>query len=372
MNGLEKMKFNSDYYDTDFEISYQGSKILIINDGFEGERLFINGELQDQNFEPYDGYLKGTLMNEAGGEETIEVYLGGPQTSNCIIEANGQQIYSSFEPAKPRFVIEEKQKKASRRSGLLLPFVIILLAAVFMAVAIPLMQERKASEGNQEEPAGEILLSEAPFEEELVKETESGYDADFIEREYSWHYGENQWTYEMKIPRSAYEYYKTVDRLKIRNYSYYVTDNSDDEYLAALGLQFQEAAHNANHSEFDMVKNIVHFVQNLNYMDDKVGTGYDEYPKFPLETLADEGGDCEDSAILLASLLRELDFGTVLIQFPNHMGVGVRGEESLPGSYFETDGIRYYYIETTSPGWEIGELPEQLESQPARILSLVR
>ena len=374
-NGLEKMKFNSDYYDTDFEISYQGSKILIINDGFEGERLFINGELQDQNFEPYDGYLKGTLKNEAGVEETIEVYLGGPQTSNCIIEASGQQIYSSFEPVRPRFIKEEKPKKASRRSGLLLPFVIILLAAVFMAVVIPLMKERNALGVHPGEPAGEILMSEAPSEEGVAGETEfeSEYDADFIKREYFWIYGKTVWSYKMKIPRASYAYYKTVDRQNITSYSDYVTDNSDDEYLAALGQKFKEAAELESHSDFEMVENIVLFVQQLDYVDDKVGTGYDEYPKFPLETLADEGGDCEDSAILLASLLRELGFGTALIQFPDHMGVGVRGKESIEGSYFETaDGIRYYYIETTSTGWKIGELPEELERQPARILSLAR
>ncbi|MDF3001427.1 MAG: hypothetical protein K0Q48_1546 [Bacillota bacterium] len=368
------MKFNTDYYDTDFEISYQGSRILIKNDGPEGERLFINDQLQDQNFEPYDGYLKGTLVNEEGIEETIEVYLGGPQTSNCIIEANGEAIYSSFEPIRSRYVKEEKKETRRKRPSLMLPFIIILLAAVFMAVAIPMLQGRNSFDGNSEEVAGEILMSEAPSEE-IVGEAdfESGYDADFIKREYFWLYDKSVWSYRMKIPRDSYAYYKTVDRQKITSYSYYVTDNSDDESLAALGQTFKEAAELENHSDFEMVENIVLFVQQLDYVDDKVGTGYDEYPKFPLETLADEGGDCEDSAILLASLLRELGFGTVLIQFPDHMGVGVRGEESMEGSYFETkDGIRYYYIETTSTGWKIGEIPEELMTKPARILSLVK
>ena len=357
------MKFNADYYDTDFEISYKGSRIHIKNDGPEGERLFINGELQDQNFEAYDGYLKGSLINEEGEEETIEVYLGGPQTSNCIIEANGKSIYASF--PEPRLISQKEEKpKRERKPSLLLPFIMILLAAIIMVIVLPLMGNRKA-EGSSAKVAETM---------EALESTGQAVEAsvDFIEREYSWNYGKNQWTYNMKIPSDAYQYYKSVDRKKITNYSYYVTDLSDDEYLSALGQKFKEEAEKANYSDYDMVKNIILFVQNLNYVDDKVDTGYDEYPKFPLETLVDEGGDCEDSAILLASLLRELGFGAVLIQFPEHMGVGVRGEDSLSGTFFEIDEIRYYYIETTSPGWEIGELPQQLENQPARILSLVR
>jgi hypothetical protein len=193
---------------------------------------------------------------------------------------------------------------------------------------------------------------------------------EYIEVKYSWNYGDGAWSYNLKIPKSAYEYYKTVNRNKIRNYSYYVTDNTDDEYLAGLAKKFKEAAQKENYSDLDMVKNIILFVQSLEYVDDKVGTGYDEYPKFPLETLADQGGDCEDSAILLASLLRELGYGAVLVQFQNHMGVGVKGEDTLPGSYYEVDGAHYYYVETTSRGWEIGEMPDQLKDQRAKILTL--
>jgi len=54
------------------------------------------------------------------------------------------------------------------------------------------------------------------------------------------------------------------------------------------------------------------------------------------------------------------------------MAVGVKGEESLSGSYFEVDGIRYYYVETTSPGWGIGDVPEKMQDQPAKILSVQR
>ena len=104
----------------------------------------------------------------------------------------------------------------------------------------------------------------------------------------------------------------------------------------------------------------VTFVQSLEYVSDIIGTGYDEYPKFPLETLYDEGGDCEDSSILLSSLIRETGYGTVMVMFDDHMGVGIQGAEDMEGYYFEDNGIRYYYVETTTSGWGIGEMPEEL------------
>lgn len=343
------MQLNSDYYDTDFELTYKGNRILIRNDGREGESLFVNGILQDQNFTANDGQLTGYIIDENNEKEIIEIILGGRETSDCLVYANGVLIHTGI-PERVSVKTEPATEKEKPRSNLFFPFLVILLTLVFMLLLLP----RTGGASSLVDESGE-----APTQEH-----------EFIEVRYEWNYGNGSWVYDLKIPKDAYDYYKTVERDRIRNYGYYVTDPTDDEYLASLAQKFREAAEEQQHTKFEMVKNIIFFVQNLDYVDDKVGTGYDEYPKFPLETLADEGGDCEDSAILLASLLRELGYGTVLIQFNNHMAVGVRGEDSIPGSYFELDGIRYYYVETTSTGWGIGDIPEQMKNQPAKILQL--
>ncbi|MDD3169218.1 MAG: hypothetical protein PHC91_07140 [Eubacteriales bacterium] len=347
------MQLNSDYYDTDFKLTYKGSTLLIRNDGPQGESLFVNGELQDQNFSAHNGHLIGHIFDEENNREVIEVFLGGTDTSDCLIYANGSLIHTHVPPVEPMKTSEkEKMKEKRRRSNLFFPFLVILMMAMIMLLLLPALEEPETAPVNAD-----------------GQDKEAAAKGD-IEVKYDWNYGDWTWTYTLTIPKSAYEEYKTVDRQKIRDYSYYVTDPSDDEYLAGLTDKFKEAAEKEAYSDLDMVTNIIFFVQNLTYVDDKVGTGYDEYPKFPLETLADEGGDCEDSAILLASLLRELGYGTVLIQFPDHMGVGVKGETSIKGSYYEVDGIRYYYVETTSTGWDIGEIPDQMKEQPARILPL--
>lgn len=363
------MRLNSDVYDTDFSITYKGNTILVRNEGPEGEKLFINKVLQDHNFGPYNGHLTGQLYDEENNLEVIEVFLGGKQTSDCVINSNGSLLYSPTR-AEVQEIPPTKEKTNSRKYHLLFPFLVIVLIALCVVYVLPSLMEKQDSKSMQDT----VDQQKNPAASGAAINNQETSDAaiQYIEVNYAWNYGKGTWTYDLQIPKSAYDYYKTIDRAPIRDYSYYVTDASDDEYLEALAQKFKDAAERENYSDLDMVKNIILFVQNLNYVDDKVGTGYDEYPKFPLETLADQGGDCEDSAILLASLLRELGYGTVLIQFTDHMAVGVKGEESLSGSYFEVDGIRYYYVETTSPGWGIGDVPEKMQDQPAKILSVQR
>lgn len=128
---------------------------------------------------------------------------------------------------------------------------------------------------------------------------------------------------------------------------------------------FKETSEREGMSDWEMIELATAFVQGLDYVSDDIGTGYDEYPKFPLETLYDQGGDCEDSSILLASLLRELGYGTVLVMTEDHMGVGVKASEPANFTYMNMD---FYYIETTAPGWGIGELPEEINGVNITIL----
>jgi hypothetical protein len=108
-------------------------------------------------------------------------------------------------------------------------------------------------------------------------------------------------------------------------------------------------------------------VQSLPYVSDSVSAGYDEYPRFPFETLYHGGGDCEDSSILLAALLYDMGYGVALVEFPGHMGVGVKGSQVLEGSYYDYAGTRYYYLETTNSGWDVGVIPEEYADLDASV-----
>jgi len=184
---------------------------------------------------------------------------------------------------------------------------------------------------------------------------------------YNWEYPQDwyTWSFSLNIPVKAVDYYREFDRDYIYNYSYYVAHEADDDYINSLAQMFINTAENEDMGEWDMLSLAVSFVQSLDYVPDKIGTGYDEYPKFPLETLYDKGGDCEDSSILLASILRELGYGTVLVSTDTHMGVGLKTSDD---GNFQYLGMEFYYIETTGVGWEIGELPEEMDGVNITIL----
>ena len=76
----------------------------------------------------------------------------------------------------------------------------------------------------------------------------------------------------------------------------------------------------------------------------------------------EEVGDCEDQAILTTALLKRMGYDVALLLCPGHAAVGVAGAEGLPGSYVEdpTTGVRYFYAETTTDGWRLGEFPAEL------------
>lgn len=192
-------------------------------------------------------------------------------------------------------------------------------------------------------------------------------EVQYKEVKYNWDYpyGLISWEYSLEIPIEAVEIYKSIDRNYIYGYTYYVTHEEDDPYMNSLANVFKNTGAKEDFNDWDMINLAVSFVQYLEYVSDIDGTGYDEYPKFPLETLYDKGGDCEDLSILLASLIRELGYGTVLVVTDNHMGVGIKTSDE---GNFQYLGQEYYYIETTAPGWIIGDLPPELDGAAIRIL----
>ena len=201
--------------------------------------------------------------------------------------------------------------------------------------------------------------------------SEIAFPEETVTIQYEWVYGNSDWAWELGIPRSVYELYKSIPRSPTMDYSVYITHPYDDEYINTLANKFQQAADSKGYDKFQTVEFAAAFVQNLEYTYDSVTSPYDEYPRYPIETLFSKGGDCEDTSILLASILRSMGYGVVLIELSNHCAVGVLGEDTFRGTYWEYDGEKYYYIETTNSGWGIGELPDVYRNASAYIFPMV-
>jgi len=198
---------------------------------------------------------------------------------------------------------------------------------------------------------------------------------------YQWEYGGRSWEIRLDIPRSTYDHFKGLERPSrivlgengpIWRYAYedLVTNPQDDASIDAIAKELQRLGRSRGWSDDRILSFTLAFVQSLPYTSDSVTAGYDEYPRYPIETLVDNGGDCEDTSILYASLILAMGYGAALVSPPGHMAVGVLADKSVPGRGYEHKGQWYLYAETTGHGYNIGDMPTQYRNQRADLYPL--
>lgn len=95
---------------------------------------------------------------------------------------------------------------------------------------------------------------------------------------------------------------------------------------------------------------------------------------FPEETLYYPFNDCEDRAILFSRIVRDiLNMEVALLYYPNHLStiVKVGNNFHYPGDYIILpDGTKYIVCDPTYNGSTIGETPDGLDNNTARIIFL--
>jgi hypothetical protein len=137
------------------------------------------------------------------------------------------------------------------------------------------------------------------------------------------------------------------------NFQHLYSDNGKDFYTEDMTLfvdptSFEKVVpdlyYESGNNEEKFIKEVWNFVTQLSIYSNEIG----EIPRFPLETLNAGGGDCEDTAILFASMIlaAPVDWKVQLVymdidnptnpQKPNHVAVHI------------DTGTSVYLIETTS------------------------
>jgi hypothetical protein len=146
--------------------------------------------------------------------------------------------------------------------------------------------------------------------------------------------------------------------------------------ITDLANQIKAACSLKNFTTFHVVSSVMALQQSFKYVYDMDSKGFEEYIRYPLETLVDREGDCDCHSICSAALLYSMGYEVVLlrIMFPEgdgHLALAVEGAEGIPGNFFELSGKRYYYCEVTPPDsnavlpsgnntlkFKVGEMPE--------------
>lgn len=106
---------------------------------------------------------------------------------------------------------------------------------------------------------------------------------------------------------------------------------------------------------------LLHFVQTaFQYKTDGEQFGY-EKPNFPDETFYYPYCDCEDRAMLYATLVKDLlGLDVVLLDYPNHIASAVHFTEEVSGDYIQLEnGHKYIICDPTYIGAPIGSCMEQ-------------
>ena len=215
-------------------------------------------------------------------------------------------------------------------------------------------------DGNENYDADAVLI----YSITLTDTAERGVDKMF-----EWTFNGNSYQYSVELDPDTYYDFKELDHILIgendwpAGYTRFVTPN--EEYIVEIASDLNSMAINAGFNDEETVNFVLRFVQTIDYAFDNATTGFNEYPKYPIEMLWEGQGDCEDASALFASLMEAMGFDAIFIlagsssdpeeELPglNHAIIGVH-LDGISGSYFEFEGVSYFICETTGVGPTLG------------------
>jgi|YelNatPaOPRAMG01_1025707.scaffolds.fasta_scaffold94326_1 hypothetical protein len=194
-----------------------------------------------------------------------------------------------------------------------------------------------------------------------------------ISRTFTWSCEGKTFRWLIQIPRDLLDYSKSLKTKFLVSFralteypcdvTYWLRDTTNRMFIQFLADRLSVAARRAGFDRIGTAQLVISFVQAIPYQT--------RLPQLPVQTLA-EGGDCDCKSILAAALLDAMGYKVAFLVFSDHVAVGIafytwESPRVSPAWYWEWGGRRFYYAETTSPGWRIGELPEEFVSKKATV-----
>lgn len=203
-------------------------------------------------------------------------------------------------------------------------------------------------------PSGSIDLPPIPDDIGPTLMTEK------FKKYYQWDYDGRSFSLQLNVREEIYNELKSRSRVELKQWAHeYVTGGIQPEIrelvykLSKLSEKYYE------YQSREEIAFILGFVQSaIQYVQDIVDGEPGEYPKYPIETVVDEKGDCEDVSFLGAALLKSMGYDVALLEYPRHIALGIAGAQTSDEGVVEFNGKQYLYIEMTASGWQIGEIPD--------------
>lgn len=193
-----------------------------------------------------------------------------------------------------------------------------------------------------------------------------------ITMDYVWSFEDRVYYYDLDILYSDLLHYRElygVDQRFQDTEGGHVRDRTfvtyEDPYVQELASVFMSMT--SGMSSLQRANFILEFCQSMEYQDDYVYTGYEEYWKFPLETLYDAGGDCEDTAILMVAIAKAMGYDSAILILPGHMAAAI-AVDGCEGYRYVVGGESFYYAETTATEYVIGQMPDSMIGSRATIV----
>ena len=208
---------------------------------------------------------------------------------------------------------------------------------------------------------GELALEIVPFDSRTITRIT-----------HNWDFDDQYYQLDIDLDYQTYVYYRSLDHsIDWSGYQTYddVIDQyarfstPDAPYIVDLATTLKSMANQAGYASSLGVADFIHaFVGDIQYLYDLDDAGeQSEYPKYPIEMLWEQGGDCEDGSALYISLMEALGYDAALmlglvkpnseedwgghawpvLYLPDHSGDGWYGEgakSSLP----------FYFVESTA------------------------
>lgn len=132
------------------------------------------------------------------------------------------------------------------------------------------------------------------------------------------------------------------DTINTRFYGAMINDPTQEALYQDLISQFKKIRAERNLTGDEYLELMTTYVQMIPYK-----SGENAPPKYPVELVADNMGDCDDKALLLAGLLAREGYPVVLFKFgpESHMAMGVGSDA------FFYKSTNYTYIEAMVPSF---------------------